>query len=144
MSKPVFKIVGGPSPTQIGAVNAASAGLGSILSAGSKAADIFPHDEAGLLSNLHFRLYEAEAAGKRARWFGGRIYNRFSGADPDYIPVSGTHLTQTLRIVGIEAPDFVTAAGKYMLRYDLADQARSLLRERVASAEADTAKGTDV
>jgi len=135
VKKPVFKIVNGSSATQAGVSNAASLGTSSLLSAASGAADLVPFDSDELFGALHFRLYEAGRAERRARWFGGRLYNRFSGADPDYIPVSGVHLVQVLDAAGIDAPDFVKARGKYLLRHDYAKQAYdTLARERVAPA----------
>ncbi|MEP5761423.1 MAG: hypothetical protein ABJ327_19320 [Litoreibacter sp.] len=132
---PVFRVLEGPSPTQVGIPNAVTDGMGTILSAASTAAEIFAHDEAGLLQILHFRIQIAKAARRRGRWFGGRIYNKFSGEIADYIPMSGTHLRQSLPLVGIDPPSFVVASGKYELRLDLAEQAAKRLmdnRDQVA------------
>ena len=103
-----------------------------MVSAASKAADLFPHDTEGLLQILHFRNEVAKVAAKRQRWIGGRLYNTFSGDDPDYIPISGSHMRQALRVVGIEAPEFVVAVGKYKLRLDISVQAAGILRKEVS------------
>ncbi|MFD0908832.1 hypothetical protein [Ruegeria arenilitoris] len=135
MPIPVIKIVSGPSTLGKGTSDAVTAGLGTLLSAGSAAADRLPFDREQLFGVLHFRLYETEQARKRARWFGGRIYNTFSGADPDYVPVSGTHLMQMLDAIRIQAPDFVVASGQYLLRYDYAKRAYDQIKhERAAEA----------
>lgn len=133
MSKLILKILEGPSPTQEGISQAATAGLSSVLSGASKAADLFPHDIEGLLQILHFRNQIAKAASRRSHWFGGRIYNKFSGENHDYIPISGTHLRQTLSIVNIDTPDFIVASGKYQLRLDISEDAVNGLSEKHGS-----------
>ena len=129
MSKPILKILEGPSPTQVGISQTATSGLVSVLSAASKAADLYPHDIEGLLQILHFRNQIAKAASRRSRWFGGRIFNKFSGEDSDYIPISGTHLQQTLSVVKIDTPNFIIASGKYQLRLDVSENAANVLSE---------------
>ena len=126
---PIFKILEGPSATMEGVSNVVLVGLGSVFSAGSKAADLFPHDIEGLLQVLRIRNRIAEIARKRCHWIGGRLYNLFSGEHPDYIPLSGTHLRQTLDAAGIEPPDFVVAAGKYELRADISREAEMRLAD---------------
>ena len=130
MAKPILKILEGPSPTKEGISAAITLGTASILSAASKAVDLIPYDAEGLLQLLHFRNQTAKAAQRRSRWFGGRFYNRFSGEEPDYIPLSGNHLRQTLEVVGIETPDFVVASGKYQLRLDISEEAVDRLSEK--------------
>jgi hypothetical protein len=127
MTRPVFKILEGPSPTDKGVSQAATAGLATALSAASKAAELFPHDVEGLLQILHFRNQIAKSSNRRSRWIGGRLFNRLSGEDPEYIPISGTHLQQTLSAVSIETPDFVVASGKYQLRLDISEEAVKVL-----------------
>jgi len=129
MVKPILKIMEGPSPTKEGISQAVTAGIASLLSAASKAADLYPHDMEGLLQILHFRNQIAKAAIRRSNWFGGRIYNKFSGEEPDYIPLSGTHLRQTFSIVNIDTPDIVVASGKYQLRLDISEDAVKRLSE---------------
>ncbi|TDT77492.1 hypothetical protein BDE40_0779 [Litoreibacter halocynthiae] len=129
MTAPIFKVLSGPLPTQKGLSNAITAGLAPALSAGSKAADLFPHDEEGLLQILHFRNQIAKNASRRARWFGGRLFNRFSGEDGTYIPLSGTHLRQTLDVAGIDSPSFVVASGQYLLRLDISERAAAALKQ---------------
>lgn len=128
MPDPVIKILNGPSALSKGASNAVTGGMSAIISAGSSAADRLPFDREQLFGVLHFRIYETERAKKRAVWFGGRIYNKFSGEDPDYIPVSGTHLVQTLDVIRIQAPEFVVAGGQYLLKYEYAKRAYEQLR----------------
>lgn len=123
MSGPIFVPLEGTSPTITGVSHVISYGLGSFVSAGSKAADLYPHDAEGLLQILRFRNQVAKIALKRSRWIGGRLFNRFSGEDTDYIPISGTHLRQTLRAVGIRPPKFIVNTGKYKLRLDVSKEA---------------------
>lgn len=130
MNKPIMKIVAGPSPTQTGISDAATAGLGSVMSAASKAADVIAHDDDGLLQILHYRKQVAIAAKRRSRWFGGRLYNKMTGEDPDYIPISGTHLRQTFSIINFDAPDFIVASGQYQLRTDFAEEAVDALQKK--------------
>ena len=127
MSGPVLRILEGPSATSKGVSNALTGGTAPLLSAGSKAADLYAHDKDGLMQILHFRLQIAKAAAARSTWFGGRLYNKFSGKDPDYIPLSGSHLRQTFAAAAIETPDVVVAAGRYELRVDIAEQALAAL-----------------
>lgn len=132
MSKPILKILSGPSPTQKGVSQAATSGLASVFSAISNAADLAPHDLDGLVQALHFKNQVAKAALRRSRWFGGRFYNRVSGEDPDYVPLSGTHMRQALLAAGIEPPDFIVGSGKYQLRLDISLEAvAALLGEEV-------------
>ncbi|WP_172292641.1 hypothetical protein [Pseudoruegeria sp. HB172150] len=131
MSQPILKILSGPSPTQTAAAETTVLGLSSVVSAFSRAVDRYPHDQEGLQHFLQFKIATATQAQKRSRWFPGRIYNRFSGEDPDYIPLSGTHLIQTLKLAGILPPDFITASGRYELRLDYAQKALSALTEEI-------------
>lgn len=121
MNGPVFKILKGPSPTQTATGQTTTSGMSSIVGALSKAADIVPHDTDGLRQVLHFRLGGARLAKTRASRFWGRFYNKCTGEDPDYIPMSGTHLCQALDAANIAAPDFIEAGGTYALRVDLAE-----------------------
>ncbi|MFT4961578.1 MAG: hypothetical protein ACI92Z_002670 [Paracoccaceae bacterium] len=97
--------------------------MGASVTAGSNAADLYPHDTKGLLQILHFGNQIAKTALKPNAWIGGRLYNWFSGEDTDYTPIPGTHLRQTLRAVGIQPPEFVMNSGKYKLRLDLSQEA---------------------
>jgi len=132
---PIFKILDGPMPNQIGVSNAVTSGLAPVLSAASVAADRMPHDLPGLLLLLRRRIGGAQLAKARSGWFGGRLYNKFSGEDPDYIPVSGMHLRQVLEVAGIEAPNFVVPSDKYALRLDIASQSLAVLTQTTGSAE---------
>lgn len=127
MAGPIIKVLKGPSPTQVGVSNAAVSGLGSLISAISYAAELYPHDDESLLDVLHHRIQIALNATRRSRWIGGRVFNRLSGEDPDYIPMSDTQLLQTLAIVGADAHEVVSATGKYQLRLDVSKEARDLL-----------------
>jgi hypothetical protein len=126
---PIIKIVNGPSAFNKGTVAAGTDGLNAVFSAASAAADRLPFDREQLFGVLHFRLYETDRARRRAVWFGGRLFNRFSGEDPGYIPVSGTHLRQVFDAIRIQTPDFVISAGQYLLRYDYAKRAYDQLKQ---------------
>ncbi|WP_146006384.1 hypothetical protein [Cohaesibacter celericrescens] len=119
----IIKVLHGPTPTQKGIANAVLAGGASFLSALSRAADIVPLDEGDLFRMLHFKLDTARKARQRSRWFGGRLYNKYSGEDPDYLPLSGTHLRQTLKMADIEVPNFIVPSGIYLLRLDVGQRA---------------------
>lgn len=109
---------------------AMGAGLAPLLQAGSKAAELYPHDEQGLLRLLHYRVQSAKIADRRSRWVGGRFYNWMAGEDPHYLPMSGTHLRQALTVAGLETPDPVVPQGQYLLRRDVGEQAWDLLMEK--------------
>ena len=103
----------------------------SISSALSIAVDEVPLDEVELLGFLHFRIYTAVKAQGRNHWFGGRIFNALSGQSPIYIPLSGTHLRQTLSFVGLQPPESVVAQGRYELRLDYAQRAYDALKSKL-------------
>lgn len=130
MSQPRIKIVGGRTPTQTAVAEAAFSGTASALSALSLAVEMLPHDERNLQQFLHNKIAVAKQASRRNRWFGGRIFNRFSGEDPDYVQLSGTHLGQILPFAGIDTPDIVARSGQYLLRLDIAEQAMAALVEK--------------
>jgi hypothetical protein len=137
LPKPAIKVVGDTSKIHRGASKAAVGGTASLLSALSIAADLMPHDEINLHNFLKVRYAAALQAAKRASWFGGRWFNSLSGEDPDYIPISGAHLTQTLAVKGLTPPDFILPRGKYLLRLDYAEKAIVLLLERITQRETD-------
>jgi hypothetical protein len=132
MNKPVLRIIRGPSPTRTGLADAALAGTESLFSALSRAVDLQAHDLAGLRQILIFRRGVARQASKRSRWICGRLYNRFIGEDPDYIPMSGTHLMQTLSACDLNSPDFVVQTGEYELRLDYAEAAIEALDQQLS------------
>jgi len=133
MPAALFKILEGPSSANDGISNAVSVGLAPIISAASKAADVFAHDYEGLLQILRFLNQTAKAAHRRSGW----IFNKFSGEDTNYTPVSGTYLRQALAVVGIEAPEFIVASGKYSLRLDLSEEAVLILFKTRDNLKAD-------
>lgn len=137
MSKPILKIISGPSPTKTAAGEATLAGTASVVSALSKAAELLPHDEEGLLQFLRFRIAVSRQAEKRSCWIGGRIYNRIAGEEPEYVPLSGAHLRQTLSVCGIDAPNFVINGGQYMLLTDYAQQAVNVLSSNLSKRKSD-------
>lgn len=128
-SLPRIKRTKSRSAVKSAASNAAVAGLGALFSAASRAVDRMPLDKTGLLTFLHVRLHTADKARDRARWFGGRLYNRLSGEEPDYVPLSGTHARQALSLVGIDVGDALDPASLYLVRYDLVDAARAILKQ---------------
>jgi hypothetical protein len=97
----------------------------------SKAADLAPMDAKQLYGFLHFRLHSAKEAQNRSSWFGGRLFNRFSGQDGDYVPLSGTQMRQAFLAAGIEPPDFIVARGSYALRLDYVQKAYDALKDMV-------------
>lgn len=115
------------SALQRGLPDGVLAGTSSIFSALSKAADIVPLDEEELFGMLHFRLHTSGLAKARSRYFWGRFYNHFSGDDPDYIPLSGSHLRQVAQAAGLDISNQVELDGQYLLSVDLAQQAYNRL-----------------
>lgn len=120
MTLPAIKIVEGPTTARDAASDAATLGMSGLLSAGSVAVDLMPHEREDLIIFLTNRLAIAKTAKTRAKGALGRMYNRFSGEDPDYIELSGVHLKQTLQSIERPVPDVVVAAGQYKLRLDIA------------------------
>ncbi len=100
-----------------------------MLSALSKAADLAPMDVKQLYGFLHFRLHSAKQAQDRSGWFGGRLFNKFSGESSDYIPLSGTQMTQAFLAAEIQPPEFIVANGSYELRLDYAQKAYDALKK---------------
>ncbi|MCF6433189.1 hypothetical protein [Leisingera sp. MMG026] len=137
MKKPIIKILSGPTPNQVAAGEISTGGTASLLSAISKAADLAPMDVKQLYGFLHFRLHSAKQAQARSGWFGGRLFNKFSGESSDYVPLSGTQMTQAFLAAGIEPPEFIVASGNYELRLDYAQKAYDALKEM---AETDNAQ----
>ena len=130
-STPIIKIISGPSPTMKGAAEATTGGMSPLISELSQAAALAPMDAEQLYGFLHFRLHSAIQAEQRSGWIGGRLFNKFSGGTPDYIPLSGTQLRQSFVAAGIQPPDFVVAAGQYELRLDYARKAYDALKATV-------------
>jgi len=85
---------------------------------------------------LHFRLHSAKQAQTRSGWFGGRMFNKFSGESPDYIPLSGTQIRQAFLAARIQPPEFIVASGNYELRLDYAQKAYDALKEMVGTENA--------
>ena len=137
MPKPAIKVVGDTSKIHRGASEAAVGGTASLLSALSIAADLQKVMQIYFVMRHEVRYAAALQAAKRASWFGGRWFNSLSGEDPDYIPISGAHLTQTLAVKGLTPPDFIVPRGKYLLRLDYAEKAIVLLLERITQRETD-------
>nr|WP_321982494.1 hypothetical protein [uncultured Cohaesibacter sp.] len=134
-TQPIIRISEEQSATSRGFSDAVTAGMSPAFSAFSKAADAAPLDDQELLGVLHFRLFSAKQAKRRSKWFIGRIYNRFSGEQFDYIPLSGTHLRQVLKLADISPPVDVTSSAKCHLRVDVAQDAYNAL-ERIVSDKA--------
>ena len=131
-TKPIIWIREEQSATSRGFSDAVTAGMSTVFSALSKAADIAPLDDQELLGFLHFRLYTAKQANRRSKWLIGRLYNRFSREQSDYIPLSGSHLRQVLKLSAINPPADVTFSAKCHLRVDVAQHAYNVLERIVA------------
>ncbi len=127
LAGPAIKPAQGRTAVQKGVSDAVAFGTSSLLSSLSAAVEIAPHSRSGLLRVLHVRLHEAEAARNRSRWILGRLYNRRAGVNGDFVPMSGTHLRQTLAIAGLETPGGTLPSGQYLLKVDIAEKARTLL-----------------
>nr|WP_319388757.1 hypothetical protein [uncultured Cohaesibacter sp.] len=127
-TQPIIRIIDEQSSTSRGFSDAVTAGMSTAFSALSKAADVVPLDDEELFGVLHFRLFSAKQAKKRSKWFIGRLYNRFSGELPDYIPLSGSHLRQVLKLESISPPAEVALSAKFLLRVDVAQDAYNTLK----------------
>jgi hypothetical protein len=97
----------------------------------SAAVDRLPHGNEAHLRYLHMKLYTADQARARARWIGGRLYNRAAGENPDYVPMSTRHLAQTLKLLDVALPGGVKTDERYLLRTDLAREAHDALRSHL-------------
>ncbi len=73
------------------------------------------------LINLARRTASCKAAAARNKWFGGRVFNRFSGAQADYVELSGAVVAGTLEYIGDDVPDALERGADYLLRRDLAE-----------------------
>ncbi|NRB33854.1 MAG: hypothetical protein HRU31_03760 [Rhodobacteraceae bacterium] len=135
MNSPAIKVLAGPSLTMQAASETTTAGLSGLLSAGSLAVDLMPHDREDLVVFLHNKLAMARMAQAKSTHFLGRLYNRFAGEDPEYVEFSGAHLKQVLAFAGRSVPGGVSASGSYGLRVDIAQQALDRLRQEGAEAE---------
>ncbi|MCV2881226.1 hypothetical protein [Actibacterium sp. XHP0104] len=80
---------------------------------------------------LSRRVADTEAAAKRSGWIGGRIYNSLTGADVNYVGLSGAVLGGTLRYIGEDVPEALDYGCDYLLRRD---RARDYLDEFTARA----------
>lgn len=79
--------------------------------------------EGGQLARfLYVRLRHADDAVRRARWFGGRIYNNMvGGADTTYMEMPGHSLLMAMEWAGVAAPPKgVRPDRSYQLRLDVA------------------------
>jgi hypothetical protein len=108
------------------AVEAASVGLSSLVSAASLAADRVPLGADTLLRHLHRKLHVAKQAEDRAWWFGGRLYNAATGERRRYISLSGGQLAQVLALI-TDVPSQFPVSRNYLLRVDLARAAHDRL-----------------
>lgn len=107
----------------------ASGGLAPLLGAGGAAADT----EIDLHNRLHAKVAISDHARRRARWFGGRWYNRMIGEEPDRISVSGARLQQLLALLGQEPPKGMALQSYYPFRIEHARKCLGVLQDRVQS-----------
>jgi hypothetical protein len=96
----------------------------------TKAVEFIPYDDDKLYWFLHLRIEIDKEAQHRSAWFGGRFYNWVTGQQPGYIPVSGSHLRQTLDAARINLPDTIDGLALYQLRCDVAERARAELKRK--------------
>ena len=130
---PIIRIIEEQSSTSKGFSNAVTAGMLCVFSSLSKAADIVPLSDEERLGVLQFRLFSAKQAKRRGKWLIGRLYNRFSGEQSDYIPLSRPHLKQVLKLTTIRPTADVTSSAKCHLRIDVAQDAYNVLERIVAN-----------
>jgi len=109
--------------------DATLAGMPSLSGALSHGVDLLPHVREDLRIFLWNRLALARQAAVRGEYWLGRLYNRFSGEDADFIELSGTHLQQTLHAASLPVPDILGADGVYQLRLDIVEQAGEGLKD---------------
>lgn len=114
-----------------GKANAATNGLAPLFGAGGVAADIMPFNEIDLHNWLHAKIAIADHARHRARWFGGRWYNRMINEEPDRISVSGARLRQLLALLGQEPPEGLASKRYYPFRVEHARKCLRVLQDRV-------------
>ncbi len=76
------------------------------------------------------RVGEARQAQERAKWFGGRIYNRLTGTDGDRVNVTGAVLAHAMRWLGDDVPGKVPLEATLRLPFDRAATLEKRLREK--------------
>lgn len=106
-------------------------GLSCIFGALSAAVDRMPFDPHGLLHFLHVRLYYRDEAKARSRHMIGRFWNKLTGANAEYVELSGVQLSQVLEMAGAPRPEGVTIAGRYLLHHEVARAAYKALRKEL-------------
>jgi len=121
-----------PQDWKRGAAAAYAGGMGALISAFSRAADLAPlPTEYDLFVFLNRRLAYAKNAQRRESWVGGRLYNRLCGEDPHFVSLSGVHFTQTLKTIDVDHPAGLVAGDFYRLSVERVQAAVDLLRERL-------------
>ncbi|MEM6407522.1 MAG: hypothetical protein AAF700_03795 [Pseudomonadota bacterium] len=81
-----------------------------------------------LNSSLQMKLHYANESQNRSSSAVGRILNRFSQTDPNYVVFPGRHAEQILEIAGTETSQKPDSAKTYLVRKDIAQIALDALR----------------
>ncbi len=83
---------------------------------------------------LHRRVASARQAADRGRHLFGRIYNALTGADPDYILLTGHVLDTVLRVAEEPRLDADQRLGTYQVRRDVAERLLDVFTEKMKMA----------
>ena len=100
----------------------------------SRAVDRTPHDMESLRIYLKTRIAHTQQALDRQGWFGGRLWNKIAGDDPEFVWMMGTHLSQVLDLVGIETPIEISQDRQYALDMATAKTALDILSKPTSGA----------
>jgi len=75
------------------------------------------------------RVGEARQARACATWWGGRLWNRVSGAEVETVTVSGAVLVTSLTWLDETVPDGLSRAADYGLRFETAEKLERDMRD---------------
>ena len=135
MPNPRMKVLRGQSPFAKALGQVAVVGLSPVVGSLGAAFARQKYDAIGLQQFLRFRIAFTRQALDRDGWFGGRLWNKLMREDPHFVWMYGTHLKQTLALLGIEAPDNIIASAEYALDLETTERALDALNRQLAGTD---------
>lgn len=117
-------VLSAQSPTLTTALGAA---LGAATGRAAQASVLSALVAEDLLRHLHLKLHDRGKVARRARHALGRVANALMGSEPSYVQMTGRHIAQTLKLVGVPDEGAIDARQTYLLRADVARQAHDIL-----------------
>lgn len=107
-------------------------GMTSIGRSMSNAVDRAAHTPESLAVFLSMRVYECTKASNRARYWWGRLYNKYTGEPVHYIKLKGLHLIQALRVVDKAPPEGeISIVANCVIRLDFAEEILMVLKKQL-------------